>query len=132
MAELVDTTEVTKTPKQVLGPNQERWLAALESGEFRQGQYRLRTPSVDGPDKFCCLEVAAELFCDHYEHSHQSCPGPAQDALAFESSSAALFTGLRMHDKWRFLTDANDGGVTFAEIAAFCRANPSAVFTEPR
>ncbi len=30
------------------------------------------------------------------------------------------------------LAEGNDAGATFAEIAAFCRAHPEAVFTEPR
>lgn len=35
----------------------EKWCQALESGEFQQGRYRLR--SYD--DKYCCLGVLMEL-----------------------------------------------------------------------
>lgn len=45
--------------KQALGPNQEKWLKALESGEFKQGSRRLEN-LADGSR--CCLGVACAIF----------------------------------------------------------------------
>lgn len=36
------------------------WLAALESGEYRQGKGQLRA-SVDGEERYCCLGVLCEV-----------------------------------------------------------------------
>lgn len=39
----------------------ERWIAALESGEYEQGRGYLKT-SAEGVDKFCCLGVLCDLY----------------------------------------------------------------------
>lgn len=38
----------------------DRWVAALRSGDYQQGQHLLRAQTPDG-DKLCCLGVLCEL-----------------------------------------------------------------------
>ncbi len=45
------------TPEQTKA-NRAKWIRALESGEYEQGQRSLRTEG----DLFCCLGVACDLF----------------------------------------------------------------------
>ncbi len=40
-------------------------IAALESGEYKQGQGRLRTPEGN-TSKFCCLGVACNVHAQHH------------------------------------------------------------------
>lgn len=35
-----------------------KWLAALRSGEYQQGRYRIRTPD----SRYCCLGVLADVL----------------------------------------------------------------------
>ena len=39
------------------------WLAALRSGEYEQGQGRLRVAGESGELQYCCLGVLCELHC---------------------------------------------------------------------
>ena len=41
----------------MLNPNAQKWATALRSGDYKQGQHKLR---VD--DTFCCLGVACDLY----------------------------------------------------------------------
>lgn len=38
-----------------------RWVAALRSGDYKQGRLRLRTTSKLAGDKFCCLGVLCDI-----------------------------------------------------------------------
>jgi hypothetical protein len=40
----------------------EKWMVALRSGDYTQGQGCLRFHKDDQPDKFCCLGVLADLI----------------------------------------------------------------------
>jgi len=125
--------------KQAIGPNQEKWLQALESGEYRQGQNRLVEFDESGM-KCCCLGVGALQFCESHrrdcdrlifgedegEFSTGTAPPAVIRALALRGPCGDFDGGCNS------LVGMNDKGVTFANIAAFCRANPEAVFTEPR
>lgn len=42
----------------------EQWVAALRSGEFKQGRYRLRNTK----NEFCCLGVLCELYARAHPH----------------------------------------------------------------
>ena len=42
----------------MLNPNAQKWVDALRSGKYVQGQYRLHPTD----DTFCCLGVACDLF----------------------------------------------------------------------
>jgi hypothetical protein len=39
----------------------DRWVAALRSGDYTQGQGRLHATSADGINSFCCLGVLCDL-----------------------------------------------------------------------
>lgn len=118
---------------QAIGPNQERWLQALESGTYQQGMGWLLK---DG--KHCCLGVACELFCesktlvrDHYQFNGKCATAPESvvDAIALRDDLGNFVTADGDGDA---LVSMNERPVSFAGIAAFCRANPEAVFTDPR
>lgn len=127
------------TAKQAIGPNQEKWLQALESGEYRQyrgggiGEFR------HGEECNCCLGVYGRIsdqerrVCADHSVDYGGEGGYASDetirGLALHNHMGQLINT----DFATSLAEANDSrGKTFAEIAAFCRANPEAVFVEPR
>lgn len=131
---------------QAIGPNQERWLRALESGEFKQGQ-RYLTQKCGDEMLHCCLGVGCQVFQFPSKDSHDDGieilaynNGEETSSLALKELLALLNTDGEVVKEfrsefsgWDCLVEANDTGeATFAEIAAFCRAHPEAVFTDPR
>lgn len=46
----------------MLGPNQQKWVDALRSGEYKQTKGTLRREYCEGKVGYCCLGVAAALF----------------------------------------------------------------------
>ena len=122
----------------MLGPLQTIWVEDFESGKYPQGAGRLK--SDDG--KYCCLGVAKEVipcwtgseyFLDEYS------------VLRLHSYSGKLLKPL-IKGGFRFqnLVEMNDGegglwetehaptkvSFTFAEIAAYIRANPENFFSK--
>lgn len=91
-----------------------RWIAALRSGEFKQGEGRLCSR---GPrPSYCCLGVARKI--DGVEGCYQGDwgseyypPKKALDKWGLPYSSAAE------------LARMNDGGKSFAEIADYIEQN---------
>lgn len=128
---------MSETTEFKFSPLQEKWLQALESGEWKQ-----TTGSLRGPDdcSFCCLGVAAELMeLDRDEDGcyrlggsqiHAILDCGLHERLGLRTDNGSFMKGYQLN-KCFGLTAANDGGATFAEIAAFIRANPMAVFVEP-
>src|SRR3954466_4218538 len=51
------TTAIGKLRPEV----KEKWVAALRSGEYKQGRSYLHSQNPDGEDRFCCLGVLCEL-----------------------------------------------------------------------
>lgn len=132
--------------KQAIGPKQESWLTALESGEHQQCKGTLGMV-VEGRETNCCLGVWCKVS--------GSLRSVREDGVVLydgfdgvPAMSVWKDLGLRSQDGdfcgmgedtrcigpngSSALTLANDGGATFAEIAAFCRARPEAVFEETR
>jgi hypothetical protein len=110
--------------RNVFTPEQEKWLAALESGEWKQCREALRRVADDGSESYCCLGVA-NLVCGLSETN--------PDNLANTYRQLALYSrnGLVLaypQDGPHELTAFNDNGWSFAQIAAFIRANPWQVF----
>lgn len=109
--------------------NQNLWLAALRSGSYQQGRDHLR----DLDDNFCCLGVACDLFHPEppsprdtvYKYSKEVCLAPhsVKEALLLRTA-----TGLPNSVELTALTDLNDRGVTFEEIADIIEANPEEYF----
>lgn len=124
---------------QPLGPNQERWLKALESGEWKQGRWQL----CHG-DGHCCLGVAAKLFSEMRIEQESSghtrwwspdgvsyssiCPPDAQEALSLYGYCGEAAA----REDHQSLASLNDNVTPFPEIAAIIRRDPSVYFREPR
>lgn len=118
-----------------LTENQEKWLTALESGDYKQGTANLRSK-----DKFCCLGVACDLFFEGetkvWYNSTVYYEGIGYDAFLPPSVVTKLnmlnnegdFGDLGVFYGYSSLWEVNDDGVPFAEIAAFIRANPKLIF----
>lgn len=99
-----------------------RWVAALRSGEYKQGIGELR--SAD--DRFCCLGVLCDLHGDRWrhdshdepysydQHSHFNLP-PKTMVAAFGFDWGKVHVKIGKHVAT--LYDHNDAGRTFAEIA---------------
>lgn len=117
---------------QPLGPNQERWIAALESGEFKQGKGQLCRFK-----RHCCLAVACELFATEPKRNRGSAGvywgGECMVATHSVVEALALYStcGLSRKGDQR-LSALNDAGKTFTQIAALVRNDPSMWFREPR
>lgn len=120
--------------KQALGPNQLAWIAALRSGEFKQGEGCLH--SID--NTFCCLGVLCVVAGDerfdksslYYAYGERdNTHGASKKAVEFAALGGALGQARRGEPLY-MLNDRY--GKTFAEIADIIEADPAQYFTEPR
>ena len=107
-----------------------RWIEALESDQYEQGRGRLRTG-----DAFCCLGVACDVAdpgqwnskygAMFWDDSKSHLPEILCNRLALWMSGEFPDSD----DKWqlpdrnpsRFLTDLNDSGAPFTDIATALR-----------
>lgn len=98
-----------------------KWLEALRSGKYKQGQKTLQQG-----DRFCCLGVLCDVMgVEKAKFGDDDNPG-----YAFEGSATALIpsgpadrAGLVEGTQWA-LVDLNDNkGKSFAEIADWIEAN---------
>jgi hypothetical protein len=112
-----------------------KWLEALESGEYEQGKEKL----FDGSG-YCCLGVGCDVLgiepheddgAYMFDGENVYAPKSLISALRLNSRTGA-FRNYNRFDVGAIsvpsLTSANDEGATFADIAAFIRANPEKVF----
>jgi hypothetical protein len=118
---------------------QEKWLKALESGEYKQTHHRLH----DG-EGYCCLGLACVVagmtptkICADEEDASYEFGGEWEGAPASVVGDFRLRGSLGdaadesiVISDWvsGTLAEANDAGATFAEIAAAIRANPENFF----
>jgi hypothetical protein len=99
----------------------QKWLEALRSGEYAQGQRYLRREG----DKFCCLGV----LCDLVDPNGWVSPGPTSrwahsiDFTSLLPLSIARSAGLEYDTKLDDLMSMNDRGKPFVEIADWIEAN---------
>ena len=123
-----------------LGPNQTRWLEALESGAYDQARNLLHEPLTNN---YCCLGVACSIFLgqpterktdafgevrDFWDDEFAVAPPSLQEKLALrDDSGSRLDYNINLS-----LTAMNDEGSTFKKIAATVRAEPEQYFQEPR
>ena len=121
-----------------------RWVAALRSGEYEQGQGQLVADLGDGQKVFCCLGVACELAVedglarrvitrDGYHDGYVDGGGnedkgaiPATLAIQLGltpsgSFSRSVYAGGRDHYGLDSLNDT--AGWTFAQIADYIETN---------
>ena len=108
----------------------EKWLAALESGDYPQGKFALKE-AQNGVVSYCCLGVLCEVAVAEGVIS-EAAPREDSPTYIFNGSTAYLPTkvmewaGLTSHagdleEENVCLTRLNDNGVPFAEIAEVIR-----------
>lgn len=100
------------------GPLQTQWLEALESGKYEQGKNYLKRDS-----KFCCLGIVCDLAGFAHGEWDVHLPDALTEQYGFFTNFGEVDGGARDS-----LVCRNDTGSSFAEIAAFIRANPKLVF----
>lgn len=125
------------------GPIQTKWLEALESGNYKQGQGYLKNK-----DGYCCLGVLCEVMeLEHSEvesgatyfkcgqgESAAYVPQAAVPSTGLRSTAGGFFKHVRLANGnfYSGLTSMNDdlgnGGMSFADIAAYIRHDPHNVF----
>ena len=111
-----------------MNDNAKKWVAALRSGEYQQGQFNLRTG-----DKFCCLGVACDVYIKEGNNLLVEQEGIA---FAFGKEYGVLpapvqkWLGLKNHngqygfERTQCLSHHNDVlQLSFAQIADFIEAN---------
>lgn len=116
-----------------MNDNAKKWVAALRSGEYRQGRGALRSG-----DEYCCLGVACDLYSKETGVSWES---EAETTFVYLGQNAVLpqevknWLGLcndsgRCPAKYQpgSLIHWNDGGWTFEEIADWIESEPEGLF----
>lgn len=107
-------------------------VATLRSGEYQQATGRLKTSTG-----YCCLGVACVLagceftqntFGDFITEDHAGCVPPQRVRKLFgflDPNGSRRDCGDLVINGSRYtcLTEANDGGATFAQIADYIEAN---------
>jgi hypothetical protein len=93
----------------------QKWVDALRSGEYQQGQYCLRTDN-----KFCCLGVLCDLYGK--ENNVEWNGDMFQDMVAVLPLSVIEWSGVGdgnpfVNAQTDSLIGLNDKGSTFNEIA---------------
>lgn len=131
LGEPLGKPRLKKKAKQKLGPNQRKWLKALESGKFKQGKGALKRPN----NSYCCLGVACEIFKPASMEAVSD-----GDAVSFNGyisfppeiiwQSLALYANDGSAGKGAAspLFRLNDDGKRFKAIAALIRKDPSVYF----
>ncbi len=111
-----------------MNDNAKKWVAALRSGEFQQTKGVLRSP-----EGYCCLGVACEVY------RRETGAGEWDDSNQFQGHGdvppieVQRWLGLKrangaMDDDSLCLTERNDDGDSFAQIAAVIESEPDGLF----
>lgn len=111
-----------------LNPVAQKWVEALRSDRFTQTKRFLRTK-----EGFCCLGVACELYREEnggewtdaytgiaFESSVKTLPDKVKDWLHLRSDNGSFRQGC--------LSQQNDQGMTFAEIADLIEQHADELF----
>lgn len=110
-----------------------KWVAALRSGEFKQGSKRLKDD-----DKYCCLGVACVLakregVIPDDASWEDECQKPCL-SLREQFEAVKDWLGLQGPEGWMddlpSLTVINDDGATFSKIADLIESEPKGLFKE--
>ena len=107
------------------------WLEALRSGKYKQGTYALR----DEDNCFCCLGVLCDVI-DPVGWTDVTCRSSMNSKRVFKHQGASAFPNIQLleqhfnfsrcdvREKLSKLAGANDGGISFAEIADRIEQDP--------
>lgn len=102
----------------------EQWIAALESGKYKQARYALRTVNKAGGVRFCCLGVACVVANENIE-KQQKIAEVLPNKLARKLNIARAGTFKKdVEHKGKYyasLAELNDSGVGFKTIAKIIR-----------
>jgi hypothetical protein len=98
------------------------WVAALRSGEYKQGERRLRDPETN---TFCCLGVLCNLHAQAHPEiaAKQTAPGSYMGKKGFPHTEVFEWAGLDARAEVEIggactrLDAHNDSGCTFEQIA---------------
>lgn len=105
----------------------DKWITALRSGEYEQGQEQLRRTNDDGTVGYCCLGLFQKIIVDNLDEAStgdntagwfpdSNCKiadlGGIQDTTPFLSSALT-------HGQRNLLAEMNDGGASFEDIADY-------------
>lgn len=117
--------------------NQRKWVKALRSGEYEQGEGQLQKG-----DKFCCLGVAADVARkDGVDVEINEYGGEILGTTLSNQCNVIEYLGLQ-HFAGRFNADDHLNGInalwklndgvswTFDQIADFIESNPDGLFVE--
>lgn len=102
-----------------------KWIDALRSGKYEQGQKNLR--SLD--NKFCCLGVLCDIIDNKKWETFEKANSAKQTyPYTYNGYTGILnykmVTELKIKDSEQvFLTNMNDTGKSFAEIADYIEEN---------
>lgn len=103
----------------------EKWVAALRSGEYKQGKMFL----MDSYGNFCCIGVAGKV-CDVPDKILAGrglivCEDAVETDLPIEFNDIPKILKGKSYDGTliRELTDRNDRGVSFSKIADWIEQN---------
>ena len=129
-----------------LNPNAKKWVEALRSGRFKQGK-RALTTVIGGEEYDCCLGVACKVAIESgldlkisgrtmptlldgqlariYDvSSYGVLPEKVREWLGLMWSDGAYGTDAGEHH----LTEDNDSGKTFEQIADIIESQPNGLF----
>jgi hypothetical protein len=129
-----------------MNSNAKKWIRALRSGKYKQGEDQLRSG-----DKFCCLGVACDLYAKAHGVKWEKFKSDGDDLFSFFKLVGKLPSVVQ---NWLGLTDAcgvysidnqpkqrpltesladlNDDGFSFQEIAAIIESEPTGLFKKAR
>jgi hypothetical protein len=117
-----------------------RWINALESGEYKQGQHYLVVATPGEPDAFCCLGVLCDVGGANRDFREQAMPGQHhldQMQVYFrngdeKTQEGVLSTndpaiGIDKAGDNKTAADYNDEGVKFKKIARMIKRSAIAL-----
>ena len=131
-----------------LNEKQQKWIDALRSGEYEQGQNCLQSHRAAG-DRFCCLGVACKVAQEagvkvstddhdylvggtlHSQSWTREYFGFKNGVGDFPKEGAQIAKdGSAIAGELSCLTELNDHGYTFEDIADFVEEHPEWIFCE--
>lgn len=118
-----------------MNDNAKKWVAALRSGKFKQGKGSLGDCGL-----YCCLGVACELAIENgvninvkdeggrksYDGAWATVPESVEKWLGLNEDTG----GYEGEDGYETLTEQNDGGMSFQEIADIIESEPEGLFIQ--
>jgi hypothetical protein len=117
------------------------WIEALRSGDYKQCTGYLQSIREEHGIGYCCLGVACEVYIKcggdlktefvheyvNYGKDNQLLPRKVKEWLGIKTTDGEFINEDGENSR---LTDTNDGGATFEEIARIIEAAPEGLFNK--